>query len=98
MLLSVALVMAVMTVASVMPAFAQGRGEGAQGEAVGPQGETLAKEFLSSRKLEPRASREISPSRSGGRSPRQALITLQEALFAPLQGLLSIPQKDANRR
>jgi hypothetical protein len=38
MLLSVALVMAVMTVASVMPAFAQGRGEGAQGEAVGPEG------------------------------------------------------------
>jgi hypothetical protein len=38
MLLSVALVMVVMTVASVMPAFAQGRGEGAQGEAVGPEG------------------------------------------------------------
>jgi hypothetical protein len=38
MLLSVALVVAMMTVASVMPAFAQGRGEGAQGEAVGPEG------------------------------------------------------------
>ena len=37
MMLTVALVMAVM-MASVMPAFAQGRGEGAQGEAVGPEG------------------------------------------------------------
>jgi hypothetical protein len=42
MMLTVALVMAVMMVASVMPAFAQGRGEGAQGEAVGPEGETPA--------------------------------------------------------
>ena len=38
MMLTVALVMAVMMMASVMPAFAQGRGQGAQGEAVGPQG------------------------------------------------------------
>jgi hypothetical protein len=38
MKLTAALVMAVMMMASVMPAFAQGRGEGAQGEAVGPQG------------------------------------------------------------
>src|ERR671911_919778 len=38
MKLTVALVMAVMMMASVMPAFAQGRGEGAQGEAVGPEG------------------------------------------------------------
>jgi hypothetical protein len=38
MILTVALVMAVMMVASIMPAFAQGRGEGAQGEAVGPEG------------------------------------------------------------
>jgi hypothetical protein len=57
----------------------------------------LAKEFLSSRKLEPRASREISPSHSGGRSLRQALITLLGVLFAPLRGLLSISQKDAKR-
>ena len=38
MMLTVALVMAPMMMASVMPAFAQGRGQGAQGEAVGPQG------------------------------------------------------------
>ena len=38
MKLTAALVMAVMMMASVMPAFAQGRGEGAQGEAVGPEG------------------------------------------------------------
>ena len=38
MMLTVALVMAVMMMASVIPAFAQGRGEGAQGEAVGPEG------------------------------------------------------------
>ena len=37
-MLTVALVIAVMMVASVMPAFAQGRGEGPQGEAVGPEG------------------------------------------------------------
>ena len=37
-MLTVALVIAVMMVASVMPAFAQGRGEGAQGAAVGPEG------------------------------------------------------------
>ena len=38
MMLKVALVLAVVMMASVMPAFAQGRGEGPQGEAVGPQG------------------------------------------------------------
>ena len=38
MMLTVALVMAVMMMASVMPAFAQGRGEGAQGVAQGPEG------------------------------------------------------------
>jgi hypothetical protein len=38
MLLTVALVMALMMVASVMPAFAQGRGEGPQGVAQGPEG------------------------------------------------------------
>ena len=38
MMLTVALVLAVMMMASVMPAFAQGRGEGPQGEAVGPEG------------------------------------------------------------
>ena len=38
MMLTVALVLALMMMASVMPAFAQGRGEGAQGEAVGPEG------------------------------------------------------------
>ena len=38
MMLTVALVLTVMMMASVMPAFAQGRGEGAQGEAVGPEG------------------------------------------------------------
>ena len=30
--------MAAMVLVSIMPAFAQGRGEGAQGEAVGPEG------------------------------------------------------------
>ena|SRR5215203_2962034 len=38
MMLTVALVMALMMMASVMPAFAQGRGQGAQGAAVGPEG------------------------------------------------------------
>ena len=37
-MLTVAFVMAAMMVASVMPAFAQGRGEGAQGVALGPEG------------------------------------------------------------
>jgi hypothetical protein len=43
MKLTAALVMAVMMMASVMPAFAQGRGEGAQGEAVGPEGSNPGK-------------------------------------------------------
>jgi hypothetical protein len=38
LVLSVALVLAAVMVTSAMPAFAQGRGEGAQGEAVGPEG------------------------------------------------------------
>src|SRR5215212_1263358 len=38
MMLTVALVMVAMTVTSVMPAFAQGRGEGPQGVATGPEG------------------------------------------------------------
>src|SRR5918996_74594 len=38
MMLTVALVLAVMVMASGMPAFAQGGGEGPQGEAVGPEG------------------------------------------------------------
>jgi hypothetical protein len=38
LVVSVAALMAAMMVASAMPAFAQGRGEGAQGEAVGPEG------------------------------------------------------------
>ena len=35
---TIALILTAMVVASAMPAFAQGRGEGAQGEAVGPEG------------------------------------------------------------
>jgi hypothetical protein len=38
MMLTVALVMAATMAASVMPAFAQGRGEGPQGVAPGPEG------------------------------------------------------------
>jgi hypothetical protein len=38
LILTVALVMAAMMVASIVPAFAQGRGEGPQGEAKGPEG------------------------------------------------------------
>ena len=38
LVLSVALVMAAMLVANIMPAFAQGRGEGPQGVATGPGG------------------------------------------------------------
>ena len=39
MVMSVAALMVAMVVATAMPAFAQGRGEGAQGKAVGPPGE-----------------------------------------------------------
>jgi len=38
LLVTIALILAAMVVASAMPAFAQGRGEGPQGAAVGPEG------------------------------------------------------------
>jgi hypothetical protein len=43
-------------------------GKGHKAKRLDQKGATLAREFLSSRKLEPRASREISPSRLEGRT------------------------------
>ena len=99
MMLTVALVMAVMMMASVMPAFAQGRGEGHKAKRLAQKGATRVKEFPKRRRsILPRERVDRNPSPSGARSLRRASTTHHRALFAPLQGLLSIPQKDANRR
>ena len=96
MILTVALVIAAMMLANLMPAFAQGRGEGPQGVATGPEGGNPGQGVPQTQAEHPSgATVDRNPSPSGARSLRRVSTTLHRALFAPLRGLLSVPQGGA---
>ena|SRR5215213_1655735 len=88
MMLTVALVMAATMAASVMPAFAQGRGEGPQGVAAGPEGGNPGN--LNCFQGRTVGENDLQPLPFAGQEPAGALITLQGVLFLPLRRLPSV--------
>ena len=104
LLLSVAALLAAMVVASAMPAFAQGRGEGAQGKAVGPEGGNpgigLARIQEADRTV---GANDLKPLPFGGQTSEvlpggseAGFNNAPQALFVLLQVLLSIHQAAVN--
>ena len=87
MKLTAALVMALMMMASVMPAFAQGRGQGAQGEAVGPEGGNPGQGIPQTQELHPSAgeSGQI-PLAYGGTEPDEGFINAPPGVVCTAPG------------
>jgi len=84
LILTVALVMAAMMMVSIMPAFAQ---------MGGPEGGNPGQGIPRQQERGTAGESGRQPLPFGGRSLRQAWRTLHRVLFAPLQGLHSMPQK-----